>query len=68
MTDTHSDSFYRHIGVYGICVIQDQLLVVEEILGPYTGQYDLPGGRLENYESLDEAITREFNEETGFTP
>lgn len=58
--------FYRHVGVYGICVADQRLLVIEKGLGPYTGQYDLPGGRLEDYESLEEAIRREFDEETGY--
>lgn len=53
--------------MYGICVVRERLLVIEKILGPYTGQYDLPGGRLENYESLNQGLIREFNEETGYT-
>ena len=65
LSDANNGSFYRHVGVYGVCVKQDQLLVIEKILGPYTGQFDLPGGRLEDYESLDQALKREFREETG---
>ena len=66
MTSIRSDDFHRHMGVYGICVRKNQLLVIEKTLGPYTGQYDLPGGRPENYESLTQTIVREFYEETGF--
>lgn len=65
MTAILSTNFYRHMGVYGICAWENQLLVIEKTLGPYTGQYDLPGGRPENYESLTQTIVREFYEETG---
>ena len=61
------DKFYRHIGVYGICMVNEKLLVIRKSLGPYIGQYDLPGGRLEGSESLEQGLKREFIEETGFT-
>ncbi|PWW06555.1 NUDIX domain-containing protein [Paenibacillus cellulosilyticus] len=56
--------FHRHIGVYGICMENNHLLVIRKMCGPYKGRYDLPGGRLENAESLH---IREFREETGST-
>ncbi|MFS0558649.1 NUDIX hydrolase [Brevibacillus sp. 179-C9.3 HS] len=56
---------YRHIGVYGICVVNQQLLVVHKKRGPYIYRYDLPGGRMEEHETLLEAVVREFHEETG---
>ncbi|MFD2042927.1 NUDIX hydrolase [Ornithinibacillus salinisoli] len=34
--------------------------------GPYTKRYDLPGGSLEEEESLSQAMKREFFEETGY--
>lgn len=61
------EKFHRHIGVYGICIVNDKILVVRKCLGPYTGQFDLPGGRLEVSESLEQGLIREFSEETGFT-
>ncbi|EFM09970.1 NUDIX hydrolase [Paenibacillus curdlanolyticus YK9] len=60
------DHFHRHIGVYGICISNEQLLVIRKTLGPYTGKFDLPGGRMEPFESLEIAIKREFQEETGY--
>ncbi|MWC29303.1 NUDIX domain-containing protein [Paenibacillus sp. MMS18-CY102] len=54
------------MGVYGICVSNGQLLVIRKTIGPYTGKYDLPGGRMEPRESLETAIRREFLEETGY--
>ncbi|MCS7464591.1 NUDIX hydrolase [Paenibacillus doosanensis] len=62
----HIDNFYRHIGVYGICVSDERILVIRKRLGPYTGKYDLPGGRLEAMESLEQGMIREFREETGY--
>lgn len=66
MSDTN-DNFYRHIGVYGVCMNDERILAIRKILGPYTGKYDLPGGRLEKMESLEQGITRELREETGYT-
>ncbi|SDW47841.1 NUDIX hydrolase [Paenibacillus sp. CF384] len=66
MADTR-ENFYRHMGVYGVCVSDNSILVIRKILGPYTGKYDLPGGRLEKMESLEQGITRELREETGYT-
>ena len=59
--------FYRHLGVYGVCVKDNCILVIQKILGPYAGKYDLPGGRLDPGESLEQAITRELKEETGYS-
>ncbi|WP_038087188.1 NUDIX hydrolase [Tumebacillus flagellatus] len=59
--------WHRHFGVYGICLDEqsERLLVIRKAAGPYRGRYDLPGGSLDPQESLLEAITREFREETG---
>ena len=62
-----TDDFYRHMGVYGISVCNEQLLVIKKILGPYKGKFDLPGGQLEPLESLELAVIREVREETGYT-
>ena len=56
---------HRHYGVYGICLLDSKLLVIHKHGGPYTGRYDLPGGTMEDNESLQTSITREFMEETG---
>lgn len=62
-----NDNFHRHMGVYGICTADHCILVIRKVLGPYTGKYDLPGGRLEKMESLEQGIIRELREETGYT-
>ena len=60
------DNFYRHMRVYTICVSNGRILVIQKVLGPYIGRYDLPGGRLERGETLEQAVMREFQEETGY--
>lgn len=51
--------------MYGICFnCQNELLVVLKREGPYSGKYDLPGGSLNDTESLNEALIRECKEET----
>ncbi|MFJ7827003.1 NUDIX hydrolase [Psychrobacillus sp. NPDC096623] len=58
-------NFYRAFGVYGICVQDEKLLVINKSGGPYINRFDLPGGSLEEKESLAVAMRREFLEETG---
>ncbi len=53
-----------HLGVYGIFFKNDEVLVIKKTRGPYTGQYDLPGGSLEFEESVTDCLKREFLEET----
>ncbi|MFS0674859.1 NUDIX hydrolase [Ornithinibacillus sp. 179-J 7C1 HS] len=57
--------YHRAFGVYGIYVENNKLLVINKNGGPYINRYDLPGGSLEEGESLMEAMVREFREETG---
>ena len=59
-------NFHRPFGVYGILVDEGKLLVIHKGGGPYKNRWDLPGGNLEERESLVEALYREFREETGF--
>lgn len=55
----------NHFGVYAVIVEGNKILLVEKTRGPYAGLLDLPGGRLEPGESLEEALVREVKEETG---
>lgn len=52
------------LGVYGICCQENKLLLVLKTGGPYKGSLDLPGGAIEFGESPEEALEREFLEET----
>ncbi len=57
--------WHRHIGVYGICINQNnEMLVIIKNGGPYDGLYDLPGGSFENPESISECLEREMFEKT----
>ncbi|MGG4166460.1 NUDIX hydrolase [Rossellomorea vietnamensis] len=57
--------YHRAFGVYGIYIEDGKLLVIHKGAGPYINRFDLPGGSLEEGESLAEAMRREFLEETG---
>ncbi|QOV10215.1 NUDIX hydrolase [Viridibacillus arvi] len=57
--------YHRAFGVYGIYVDDEKLLVINKNGGPYINRFDLPGGSLEEGETLSEAMKREFLEETG---
>jgi 8-oxo-dGTP pyrophosphatase MutT (NUDIX family) len=46
--------------VYGILIENNKIL-----LGRILGKYDLPGGGVEKHEDVEEALKREFFEETG---
>ena len=60
--------YHRAFGVYGIIFIDGKLVVIKKNGGPYINRFDLPGGSLEDGESLDKAIVREIAEETGLQP
>ncbi len=54
-----------HLGVYGIIHKDDAILLVKKTRGPYTGRWDLPGGKMEHGETPVQALRRELKEETG---
>lgn len=51
-------------GAYGILCKDDQILLTLKKSGPYKSLWDLPGGAIEFGESPEEALKREFLEET----
>lgn len=52
--------------VYGFIIQADRLLVFEEVEDPLVG-IEIPGGTVEPYEDLEEAMLREIAEESGLT-
>lgn len=54
-----------HLGVYALIVYGDAVILVRKGRGPYSGKWDLPGGRIEFGETPQEALEREVREETG---
>ena len=55
----------KHLGVYGIIIKENKILLINKITGPYDGKLDLPGGTIEFCERPEEALKREFIEATG---
>lgn len=54
----------RHLGVYGVIINNDEILLVRKKRGAYTGKLDLPGGSIEHGETPIETLKRELMEET----
>lgn len=55
----------KHIGVYGLLIKDNKILLIKKSGGPYDGKLDLPGGTIEFNESIEDALIREFKEEVG---
>ncbi|HWI61382.1 MAG TPA: NUDIX domain-containing protein [Symbiobacteriaceae bacterium] len=55
----------RYVGAYGVLIQNQAVLLVKKMRGPYEGSLDLPGGGIEHGEHPEDAVRREFWEETG---
>ncbi len=53
------------VGVGGVVVHRNRVLLIRRGAEPLKGQWSLPGGMLELGEGLEEAVRRELKEETG---
>jgi 8-oxo-dGTP diphosphatase len=58
---------YTHLGVYGVLISDNKILLIKKSKGPHKGKWDLPGGSIEFGEEPYETLKREFYEETGIT-
>ena len=55
----------KHIGVYGLIIKDNKILLIKKKTGPYDGKLDLPGGGIKYCEKVEDALVRELKEETG---
>ncbi len=55
---------HKHIGVYGLIIKDNKILLINKVTGPYDGKLDLPGGSFEFGERPEEVLIREIKEET----
>jgi len=53
------------VGVGGVVIERDQVLLIRRGTEPLLGQWSIPGGTLELGESLQAGVARELLEETG---
>lgn len=51
------------VGVYGVVMNQERMLLVRQKKGPFSGKFDFPGGGIEFGESPEQALRRELLEE-----
>ena len=56
---------HTHLGVYAIIRQNRKFLLIKKARGPYTGMFDLPGGKIEFGETPEQTLVREVAEETG---
>lgn len=53
------------IGAYGIIIQDKKIALVLKKGGAYSGRLDLPGGKIEHGETIEEGLKRELIEEIG---
>ncbi|MCB1136177.1 MAG: NUDIX hydrolase [Chlamydiia bacterium] len=54
------------VGAYGVALQDGKILLAQKTAGPLTGAWDLPGGGVEFGETPEQALAREFLEETAY--
>jgi mutator protein MutT len=55
------------VGVGGVVLRDDQVLLIRRGKEPLRGRWSVPGGTLEPGETLEQGVVREIQEETGMT-
>ncbi len=55
---------HTHTGAYAVIWHEDKVVLILKSKGAYVGKWDLPGGKIESGESIEEALIREVKEKT----
>ena len=53
------------VGVGAVVLVDNRVVLIRRRYAPLAGQWNLPGGAVELGETLEEAVVRELEEETG---
>ena len=56
----------QRVAAYGVCINDDDEILLARWLGPNGKRWILPGGGIDHGEHPHDAVIREFEEETGF--
>ena len=64
-SDSREYPSFPKVGVGGLVIDKDKLLLIKRAYEPSSGLWSIPGGLLEVGEELEEAVAREIEEETG---
>ena len=67
LKEKQSEEVYKNpaLTVDGIILKEDKILLIERGKPPFEGKYALPGGFVEYGETVEDAVVREIEEETG---
>jgi 8-oxo-dGTP diphosphatase len=65
MTQKHEEREQPTVGVGGVVIFGDRVVLIRRGTEPLKGRWSIPGGRLEWGETLAEGVRRELREETG---
>jgi 8-oxo-dGTP diphosphatase len=65
MTEKHEGREQPTVGVGGVVIVGDRVVLIRRGTAPLKGRWSIPGGRLEWGETLAEGVRRELREETG---
>lgn len=55
------------VGVYGVSLENNKMLLIIQKSGPFQNKFDFPGGGVEFAETIEDALRREFQEEVSCT-
>ncbi|MGR8935231.1 MAG: NUDIX hydrolase [Gammaproteobacteria bacterium] len=67
MNENASSNIVPAVGVGGLIFDGEKILLIRRNKAPASGQWSLPGGKLESGEALTAACAREIREETGLS-